>query len=574
MATLNKRENKSGTYYYLVESARVNGKPRIVSQKYLGTADRIGKAVEYMNNGGSDPILTTVFDFGAVTALFDIAERIELRSIINKHAGKRAQGLSVGDYILIAAINRAVEPTSKNTLYNWYNRSVLYKMFPNANETNLSSQGFWNNMGLLDGDKIRAIETDLARVVVDAYHLNTDTMLFDNTNFFTYIGTANQANIPKRGNSKEKRRDLKIVGLSMMVSPDHNIPLFHEPYAGNTNDARRFGQVIDRLKARYLSLGKGDCDVTFVFDKGNNNEENISALLSEDPIPVHFVGSLRLNQCPELLLVPKNSFKPLAGTQFKSASALRAKKEVYGREFTVVVTSNPELYKAQLRGIELNISKCERELSALSSKLRLRREGVVSKGKKPTAESVKKNIKAILSAEHMGNIFDVNIIGEHGGIPELTFALNTDLLKELQEKKLGKTVLFTDRHEWSNEQIVGAYRAQYHVEEAFKQMKNTAYLSFKPMHHWTDEKIKVHAFYCVLALILASLLNKEVEALGYKMSINKMLDRFSDAQQVISVYPTVGNKKVAKASFSRLDGFVKKYVEEYGLERHISTIKQ
>ncbi|MDR1092186.1 MAG: hypothetical protein LBL79_14025 [Prevotella sp.] len=94
------------------------------------------------------------------------------------------------------------------------------------------------------------------------------------------------------------------------------------------------------------------------------------------------------------------------------------------------------------------------------------------------------------------------------------------------------------------------------------------------MHHRTDEKIKVHAFYCVLALTLASLLNKEVEALGYKMSINKMLDRFSDAQQVISVYPTVGNKKVAKASFSRLDGFFKKYVEEYGLERYISTIKQ
>jgi transposase len=571
MATLNKRVKSSGTYYYLVESARVNGKPRIVSQKYLGTAERIGEAVEYMNKGIPEPELTTVFEFGAVTALYDLAERIGIRGIIDKYSGKRSQGLPVGDSMLIAAINRVVAPTSKSDLHEWYNKTVLYKMFPKANASNLSCQGFWNNMDVLDTQKIRLIEDEVAGIVVEKYKLNTDMLLFDNTNFFTYIDTANKAKIPQRGHSKEKRSDLKIVGLSMMVSPDHSIPLFHESYEGNTNDAKRFSQVINQLKNRCKKFGGGECDATFVFDKGNNNEGNIDDLLSEEPCAVHFVGGLRLNQCSDLLSIPKQTFIPLEGQCFKSASAIRTKKEVYGKIFTVVLTNNPELYKAQLRGIENNIARCERELSELSGKLRRRREGLVTKGKKPTLESVKKNTKGILSAEHMGEIFDIAITVEQGSTPELSFTLNTDRFKDLQERVLGKSVLFTDRHEWSNEQIVGTYRAQYHVEEAFKRMKDTTYLTFRPIHHWTDSKIRVHAFYCVLALMLASLLNKEVEGIGYKMSMHRMLDKFSDAQQVISVFPTISGKKTAKSSFSRLDGIVKEYTQKFGLEKYVDT---
>jgi transposase len=86
----------------------------------------------------------------------------------------------------------------------------------------------------------------------------------------------------------------------------------------------------------------------------------------------------------------------------------------------------------------------------------------------------------------------------------------------LKVRKLGKSILFTDRFDWTNEKIVGAYHRQYHVEDAFQQMKDTKYLSFRPIYHFTDAYIRVHALYCVIALTLASLFNKEVEALGGK----------------------------------------------------------
>lgn len=570
MATISKRTNKSGTYYYLVESARVNGKPRIVKQVYLGTAERIEKAVTSISSDISvpDPKLVTVYDFAAVTALYSVAERIGVSQIIDDIAGKRKQGLYVSSSLLIAAINRAVDPTSKNTIYEWFEKTVLYKIFPGANKKNLSSQGFWNNMSILDEDKLRRMEDEITKRVVELYSIDTDCLLFDNTNFFTYLSTANPTTLGKRGNSKEKRADLKIVGLSLMVSPDHNIPLFHETYPGNRNDAQQFTNIITRLKSRYRQLGKGDCEVTLVFDKGNNNDENIQDLLETEPCPFSFVGGLRLNQCPELLDIPKADYIPLVG-DFHDATAYRAVKQVYGREFTVVVTNNPELYNAQMVGVLNNIKKCEAALAELSERLRLREIGVIKKGKKPTIESVTKNILGILSAEYMKDIFDYTVAGAPGTTPTVAFFLNEERWAGLQERILGKTVLFTDHSDWSNEQIVTAYRSQYHVEEAFKTMKDTKYLSFRPVRHFTDEHIRVHAFYCVLALTLSCLLNKELEQMGYKISIRRMFDTFQDAQQVISVFASSSGKPTIKTGYSRFDGVAKAYADKYNLLEYL-----
>jgi len=571
MATISRRTNKSGTYYYLVESARVNGRPRIVKQEYLGTAERIAKAVGLLSSEAQvpDPQCTRVYEFGSVMALYSVAERLGISQIIDTVAGKRNQGLPVSSSIILAAINRAVAPTSKNTFWGWFNKTVLYKVFPGANEKNLSSQGFWNNMSALDEDKIRRIEDEVTKRVVEQYAIDTECLLFDNTNFYTYLSTCSASALGKRGNSKEKRADLKIVGLSLMVSPDHNIPLFHETYPGNTNDAKQFSNIIAKLKNRYRALGKGDCAVTLVFDKGNNNEENIQELLKTEPCPFHFVGGLRLNQCPELLEIPKTEFVPLDGP-FKETTAYRTVWNVYDSEFTILVTDNPELFSAQMDGVLANIASCEKALAILSEKLRLREAGVVTKGKKPTVESVTKNILSILSAEHMKDIFDYTVTDSPAQTPTISYALNEERWDALQERKLGKSIIFTDHDDWSNEQIVSAYRSQHHVEDAFRQMKDTKYLSFRPIHHFTDEKICVHAFYCVLALTLTCLLNKELEQMGHKMSIHRMLDTFQEAQQVISVYPSKKGKPTAKTSYSRFEGAAKEYAGKYKLLEYLN----
>ncbi|MGH9072193.1 MAG: hypothetical protein ACRDX8_13770 [Acidimicrobiales bacterium] len=41
MAYIVGKKQDGKTYYYLTESARVEGKPRIVSQRYLGSAEEV-----------------------------------------------------------------------------------------------------------------------------------------------------------------------------------------------------------------------------------------------------------------------------------------------------------------------------------------------------------------------------------------------------------------------------------------------------------------------------------------------------------------------------------------------------
>ena len=153
-------------------------------------------------------------------------------------------------------------------------------------------------------------------------------------------------------------------------------------------------------------------------------------------------------------------------------------------------------------------------------------------GKAPTLDSVKKQIHAICSAQFVGKILKAEVQVADKGL-ELNYGTDQTALDQLCQLQFGKTILFTDNSDWPDEQIVLAYRSQYHIEDAFKQMKNPHFLGWSPMYHWTDSKIQVHAFYCMLALLLTSLLQRELARKGEPLSIN----RIGGIRETLVVYP-------------------------------------
>lgn len=546
MATIIKKKKKNQFYYYLVESARIDGKPRIVHQQYLGRAEEIAKKCSRSTDLDT-PKYSITIEFGAVCALYEIARELKVVELIDKYAKKRNQDLSIGTYMLIAAINRAVAPTSKLQMTDWYAKTMLKRLLP-AEKRMLSSQRFWDNMGLLSDTAIESFEDAFTELIVSRYSLSTDCLIYDATNFFTYIDTESESELPQRGHSKEKRFDLKIIGLAMMVTPDFNVPLFHEVYPGNRADAIEFDQALKKLKERFTKICGEPRNVTLVFDKGNNSGLNIERVFEEDP-SFHVVGSLKGSEHKDLLDIPKKQFQPVSEHRYQGVTAYRCQRQVYGKEMTVLVVHNPELLSGQRQGIIHNIEKCTLLLGELQRSLIKRTTGEVTKGRKPTVSSVEKRASDILHPEFMADIFDVTVTADHDGV-HLYFALNNDKLEHIQEHFLGKTILFTDNHHWTDEQIVAAYRSQYHIEDAFKQMKNTKFLGLRPIYHWTDQKIRVHAFYCVLALRLCCLLQRNLHDHGINLSLNKMLSSLSEIQQIITVYPKQGASKKDRESFS------------------------
>src|SRR5207249_6067893 len=137
----------------------------------------------------------------------------------------------------------------------------------------------------------------------------------------------------------------------------------------------------------------------------------------------------------------------------------------------------------------------------------------------------------------------------------LTYRTDASAFAQLKEHQLGKRILFTDQKSWSNEQIILAYRSQSQVENAFADMKDPHFLSWEPMFHWTDSKIRVHAFYCVLALMLTSLLQRTLHGKGIELSLTRMMEVLRSIQEVLVIYPRQQGQRVPRTAtcLSRLE---------------------
>lgn len=528
MPSLTKKIIGGRPYYYLRECQRVDGKPKIIWQQYLGSPAEL---VQRLQHGGT-PETAVIREFGASSACLQVARQLDVAGAIDRAVPKRkSEGVSVGQYLLIAVLNRCVAPCSKTQLRAWYEQTVLPRLL-GVRPKQLSSQRFWDNMDRIDEQAITRIGAELADIAVRQFGLDLRCLLFDATNFFTFVDSFNlRAKLPQRGHSKEGRDNLRLVGLALLVSADGDVPLFHHCYAGNQHDSTIFGTLIEQIGSQCRTLAGGLNDLTLVFDKGNNSKENLTEVKDTE---LHFVGSLVPTQHSVLLAIPRKQMRRLDKAQLPAVWAYRTQQKVFGVQRTVLVVFNRPLYQSQVKTLRREINKRCRKFKTLH--VALQRSARRTRGKKPTLEGTRKRVDGILSGRHMKDLFSAQVTAGKGSRIQLRWRFKARAWKTLQTSLLGKTILFTDRADWSDEQIVRAYRSQAHVESAFRAMKDPHFLSFRPTHHWTDQKLRVHALYCVIALMVTSLLRRQLAQAGISMSLARMLERLANVREVSLLY--------------------------------------
>ncbi len=90
MAFIVGKKQDGKTYYYLAESAGVEGKPRIVSQRYLGSAEEI--AARLSEAGPGEPDRSRHLAFGDVAAVWELLGRLRVRLPIPQHSMSICRG--------------------------------------------------------------------------------------------------------------------------------------------------------------------------------------------------------------------------------------------------------------------------------------------------------------------------------------------------------------------------------------------------------------------------------------------------------------------------------------------------
>ena len=569
MASLYKKVISGKPYWYLREMGWVDGKPKMVSERYVGTAAEVDALLDAREER-MVPERTRHLDFGAVAAVWGLLADLGVAAIIDEQTGAGPPGLplSPGTYLALAALNRVVDPCSKRAFADWW-RGTAADRFTKIPASALDHRRFRDAMHAVPLDALGRIEEKLALAACARFGLDTSSVALDMTNFATFIDTGNaRAPIAQRGKAKQKRTDLRLVGLGLVVTRDGGVPLLSHAYPGNKPDVTQFPQMIQALAARHGALaaaaGQDGTEMTVVFDAGQNSEANFALLAGTN---LRYVGSVPASDCGDLLAVPASDGAVVDEDRFGGLTAYDTRRAVYGTERRAILTHSPELHEHQARGFDgTTLAKAGHKLDELAATL--------ARGKTRRARAaVEAEIGKITHDAWVRRVITWQLSG--GKPTDLRLAWSTDqnARAALEEELFGKHVLITDHDDWPAAEVIAGYRSQSEAEFSFRQMKDPHAVSFSPMLHWTEHNIHVHVLTCVLALQIAHLMRLQARRAGLRMSVRELLTQLAGIGETVLIYPAERGRPKARRMLTETTGTQDKLIQVFQLNRQAPSVR-
>jgi len=277
---------------------------------------------------------------------------------------------------------------------------------------------------------------------------------------------------------------------------------------------------------------------TLVFDRGCNSKKNLTLIKR---LKLYYVGALTPSHHQDLIRDAEANFV-LTNIGDTMLWLYRGKRLIWGEERTIIVFVSKKLKSGQLRGIYQSLKKKKAELRKLQRSL------ANPRAKKRTRQDLEDKIKKLLKGQFMEGLITYTLSEVEEGRFALTYKTEKKKIEELEDH-LGFRILMTNRHEWKSDDIVKEFHGQATVEHAFKNIKNPYHLAITPEFHWTDQKIKVHYFTCVLGYLLAALIWREVKIkAGFKGTLDTLLDTLNNVR-LSTLLEKTGKRGKPKATY-------------------------
>src|SRR5712691_1411924 len=566
MASLYKKVISGKPYWYLREMGWVDGKPKLVSERYLGTAADI-EALLDAQEAAVLPERTRHLAFGDVAAVWGILQDLGIAGIIDEVTGARRSdaGAPAGTYLALAALNRLVAPCSKAAFADWWKTTAGDRLAKIAAPA-LDHRYFWDAMHAVTLEQLEKISRQIAVRIVELSGVDCSSVALDMTNFATFIDTANgKAPVAQRGKAKQKRSDLRLVGLGLVVTRDGGIPLTWHAYPGDRPDVTQFPAMIDQLLRQYqavcaaAAVPVSAADMTVVFDAGQNSEGNFAHLASTG---LRYVGSVPASDCPDLTSLPASARTIVDRERFGGLTACDTRREVYGAERRAILTHSPELHAAQAAGFDgTTLAKAGRKLGELAATLA---RGRTRRGR----DKVEAEIESVTRKPWVRRVITWQLTGDQPKDLRLTWEADPAARAALEEEIFGKHVLITDHDDWPVPEVVAGYRSQSEAEFSFRQLKDPHVVSFSPMHHWTEHNIRVHVFTCVLALQIAHLMRRRARQAGLDLSVRELLRQLAEIGETVLLYRGDRGRPRAHRMLTETSPAQDKLTSIFGLARY------
>ena len=534
MANFHIKTKKGRPYLYVREIARVDGKPKVISQIYIGSPEKVagllvGKEADILN--------LKVEEFGSLWLAHQIDRDINLCSIVDSVVprAERETGPSVGEYFLYCVLNRMVQAVSKNKLADWFRTTAIQHIRP-VDLDELTSKRYWEKWDRVTETDLHAIARRFFERIWQVETPSADCLLFDTTNYYTYMASQTDSELAKRGKNKAGKHHLRQIGLGLLVARDSRLPLYYSVYPGNTHDSKHFEAVMDEMFGMVCGLNKTKERLTVVIDKGMNADDNYAWI--DEHSRIHFITTYSTYFAQDLATTPLTRFEPADTTENRQhiaeghedecLLAYRTKGEYWGKERTVIVTHTPASARKQAYTFADKLEAMRQELLAMRAKVR---------DKAPhwrNEEAVRERYIRFCEHIHMTpQLYELEFTQSPDGL-SLTFRKNVYLVNRKQAM-FGKNIIITDNTDWLTGDIIEASLARWQVEDRFRLSKDDDLVGTSPVRHWTDSKIRCHLFTCVVAMTYLRRIELKMAAAGQKRSIAEIMDDMRHLHYVLSV---------------------------------------
>jgi len=206
----------------------------------------------------------------------------------------------------------------------------------------------------------------------------------------------------------------------------------------------------------------------------------------------------------------------------------------------LLLSFSPTFYRKQVRTLDMLQKKAEQQLHALRDAI----EQAAGRQRPRKEGAVRRAIRQLLRHDRLKDFCCATLTLDQGAVHDLHWQWDTRKKRHIKHHDFGKTVLFTDRQELSDQRMVVAYRNQAKVEEMFRISKSRRPGLWWPAHHWTDSKLSVHALYCFVALLLLRIVLLRLQDHHLAIGVEILTERLRGIQEALVVYANGAAQRV------------------------------
>jgi hypothetical protein len=525
-SVIGKRVN-GRTYYYLAESGRVDGQPRIVAQHYLGTAEEIGAAMS--DHETAAPARAEQLPFGAVAGVWNVIADLGLAQLTDDVVGPTRMHVPVGTYLALAVLQHVVAP--QQDLASWWSGAGAERIVrPRPPADALGQDRLGRALDRLEADHIERLQASLRARLLEP---GSDLLLLDVPQFTTFTNAANDRLWP--------------LGLGLVVTLDGAIPLLARPYRHDDSTAPTFSELADEL------AGALDAPVTVVLDAEQSALVNLKHRIGR-----HFVGSLPPSDYPALLAVPASRRQSVDPNQ-PGLTAFDAHARVSGSERRAILIHSTSLQAAHARGLAQDLGQATRRLRDLSAALS---RGELSQSRELLAAEVSRITRFRWGERVLSTSFSGSLPGSDG----LRWRVDTAALSRLHSEHFGKQLLVTSHDDWSVQQIITAYRAKYRVESTLRQWVGPFVAAPSATWRWSDQRVAIHSLISVLATTVTHVMRQRAQQAGLNLSVRDLLDQLAGIEETLVRYRSTGGRPRTRRMLTTMDPVQEQLFELFALD--------